>query len=151
VYFPVLAQQGQKTPNTREWTTSLLTNYTFRKGPLKGFGVGGSYRWQDKAVAGYQSLLDPTTYAHPNATTTQIIFPDLNKPIYTPAITQVDLWVSYTCKLFNDKIRMKTQLNVRDALESGGLQAVVFNQDGSPAQYRIKDPRQWFVTTTFDF
>ncbi len=151
VYFPIIALQNTKTSNLREYSTSILTSYSFQKGRLKGFGIGGSYRWQDKAVGGYQSLLDPTTYAHPNATTTQIIFPDLTKPIYTPAITQVDLWASYSRKIFSDKIRLKVQLNVRDALESGGLQAVVFNQDGTPAQYRIKDPRQWFVTTTFDF
>ena len=151
VYFPVLAKQGQQSDNLRQYSVNFSTNYTFNKGRWKGFSIGGSYRWQDKAIAGYQSLLDPTTYAHPNATTTQIIFPDLNKPIYTPPITAVDLWLAYTRKIFSDKVRLKVQLNVRDALESGGLQAVVFNQDGSPAQYRIKDPRSWFVTTTFDF
>ncbi len=151
VLFPVIAQQNTRASNQREWSTTVLSNYTFQKGRLKGFAVGGSYRWQDKAVAGYQSLFDPSTYARPTPTTANVVFPDLTKPIYTPAITNVDLWASYTRKIFNDKIRMKIQLNVRDVLESGGLQAVVFNQDGSPAQYRIKDPRTWFVTTTFDF
>jgi outer membrane receptor protein involved in Fe transport len=151
IYLPVKALQNTTSSNLREWTTSVLSNYTFQKGRLKGFSVGGSWRWADKAIAGYQSLLDPSTYARPNATTANIVFPDLTKPIYTPAEASVDLWASYTRKIFSDKVRLKIQLNVRDALEDGGLQAVVFNQDGSPAQYRIKDPRTWFVTTTFDF
>lgn len=151
VYFPALALQNQKARNQREWSTTVLTSYGFTKGWLKGLTIGGQYNWQDSAIAGYQSLLDPSTYARPNATTAQIVFPDLTKPIYTPSIDSIDLFASYTRKIFNDKVRMKVQLNVRDVTESGGLQAVIFNQDGSPAQYRIKDPRTFFVTTTFDF
>jgi hypothetical protein len=151
VLFPVIAQQNTKASNLREWSTSILTNYTFEKGWAKGFSVGGSYRWSDEAVAGYESLFDPSTYARPNATTALVVFPDLTKPIYTPYIDSVDLWAAYTTKIFSDKIRMRIQLNVRDVFSDGGLQAVVYNQDGSPAQYRILDPRSWFVTTTFDF
>jgi hypothetical protein len=151
VLFPVIAQQNTKAANLREWSTTLLTSYQIQTGRLKGLTFGGQYNWQDKAVAGYQSLLDPSTYSRPTATTANIVFPDLTKPIYTPAIDSLDLFASYTRKIWRDKMRMKIQINVRDVLEDGGLQAVVFNQDGSPAQYRIKDPRTWFVTTTFDF
>lgn len=151
VLFPVIAQQNTRAANQREWSTTILSSYTVQRGRFKGLTFGGQYNWQDKAVAGYQSLLDPTTYARPTATTANIVFPDLTKPIYTPAIDSLDLFASYTRKIFSDKVRMKVQVNVRDVMESGGLQAVVFNQDGSPAQYRIKDPRTWFVTTTFDF
>ncbi|HWA24202.1 MAG TPA: TonB-dependent receptor plug domain-containing protein [Lacunisphaera sp.] len=151
VLFPVIAQQNTKASNLREWSTTVLSSYRFTKGMLKGLVVGGQYNWQDKAVAGYQSLLDPATYARPNASTANIVFPDLTKPIYTPAIDSLDLFASYSRKIFSDKVNMKIQVNVRDVMEDGGLQAVVFNQDGTPAQYRIKDPRTWFVTTTFDF
>ncbi len=151
VLFPVIAQQNTRAANERQYSTTILSSYTVSTGRFKGFTFGGQYNWQDKAVAGYQSLLDPTTYSHPTATTANIVFPDLTKPIYTPAIDSLDLFASYTRKIFSDKVRMKIQLNVRDVMESGGLQAVVFNQDGSPAQYRIKDPRSYFVTTTFDF
>jgi hypothetical protein len=151
IWFPELALQNTKSANLREWSTTVLTSYSFEKGWLKGFTIGGTYNWQDKAVAGYQSLLDPSTYSHPTATTANIVFPDLTKPIYTPSIDSLSLFASYQRKIFSDKVRMKIQLNVRDVMESGRLQAVVFNQDGSPAQYRILDPRSYFVTTTFDF
>lgn len=151
VLSPVIALQNTKASNLREWSTSVLTNYSFQQGKLKGFSVGGSYRWQDKAVAGYESLFDPATYSHPTPTTANVVFPDLTKPIYTPSIDSVDLWASYKMRTWSDKVGLKVQLNVRDVFESGGLQAVVYNQDASPAQYRIVDPRSWFVTTTFDF
>lgn len=151
VLFPVIAQQNTKAANMREWSTTILSSYGITKGRLKGLTFGGQYNWQDKAVAGYQSLFDPSTYARPNAVTANVVFPDLTKPIYTPAIDSLDLFASYRRKIFSDKVNMRIQINVRDVLEDGGLQAVVYNQDGSPAQYRIKDPRTWFVTTTFDF
>jgi outer membrane receptor protein involved in Fe transport len=151
VLFPVIAQQNTKAANLREWSTTILSSYSVQRGRFKGLAFGGQYNWQDKAVAGYQSLFDPATYARPNATTANVVFPDLTKPIYTPAIDSLDLFASYTRKIMSDKVRMKIQINVRDVMEDGGLQAVVYNQDGSPAQYRIKDPRTWFVTTTFDF
>jgi hypothetical protein len=61
------------------------------------------------------------------------------------------MWVSYARKIMADKVMMKIQLNVRDANKSGGLQAVQFNPDGSASAFRIIDPRQYYVTTTFEF
>jgi hypothetical protein len=149
--FQLISQQGAKSPNLREWSSSFLSSYNFTEGKLKGVGVGGSLRWQDKAVAGYYGETDPSRYAHPSPGESSIVYPDLNRPIYLPAETHIDMWVSYTRKVFSDKVRMKVQLNVRDVTEKGGLQAILFNPDGSPAQYRIKDPRTFFATTTFDF
>ncbi len=149
--YQLIGLQGTKATNQREWSFSYLTNYNFEQGRFKGFSVGGSVRWADKAVAGYYGLEDPTTYARPNATSALISFPDLARPIYTPAETSADMWLSYSRKILADKVRLKIQLNVRNAFENGGLQATLFNADGTRAQYRIKDPRSWFVTTTFDF
>lgn len=149
--FQLISQQGAKQPNLREWSSSFLTSYSFTQGRLRGLGFGGSVRWQDKAVAGYYGETNPARYAHPSAGQSAIVYPDLNRPIYLPAETNIDLWVSYTRRILADKVKMKVQLNVRDVTEDGGLQPILFNFDGSPAQYRIKDPRTWFVTTTFDF
>ncbi len=149
-YLPMLAQARQLVPGEREWSASYLTSYTFQTGRLKGVTVGGSVRWQDKAFVSYQGLLDPTTYVRPSAGVANIVFPDFDRPIYSPAQTNIDLWASYSMKL-TDKVRMKVQLNVRDVAEKGGLETIYYNMDGSPAQYRIKNPRTWYLTTTFDF
>jgi len=47
-------------------------------------------------------------------------------------------------------VRAKFQLNVRNVQESGSLQAVGVNPDGRPFAYRINDPRQFILSTTFD-
>ena len=159
--FSLTSTKGTKVANLREWSCSLITNYAFQGERLKGFSIGGSFRWADSATAGYMGLLDPATYSHPAGSPgpaypagtpiANIVFPDLDRPIMTPSEAHLDLWASYTRKIFRDKVRMRIQLNLRDVNNAGGLQPVSFNLDGSPAQYRILDPRTWFVTTTFDF
>ena len=42
------------------------------------------------------------------------------------------------------------QLNVRDVLENGRRQKVAINPDGSTYAYRIIDPRQFILSTSFD-
>jgi hypothetical protein len=135
--------EGQAAPGQRKYRWSYLTNYTFDEGKLKGWSVGGSARWEDKAIIGY--------YGKANVGSTDLTLSDTTRPIYDEANTYVDLWVSYTTKVFNDKVRMKTQLNVVNAFESGGLRTVGVNYDGSPNAYRIVDPRQFILSTKFEF
>lgn len=102
-------------------------------------------RWEDKAVIGYYGKPDPVVGG------TNLAVSDTTRPIYDEAKSYTDLWVSYTRKVFSDKVRMKVQLNVVNAFESGGLQVVGVNYDASPNAYRIVDPRQFILTTTFSF
>jgi hypothetical protein len=62
-----------------------------------------------------------------------------------------DLWVTYRTKIWNDKVGMKIQLNINNAFESGDLRPIAVNYDGTPWAFRIIDPREFILTTTFDF
>jgi outer membrane receptor protein involved in Fe transport len=140
------ALEGAVAPNQRIYHASFLTNYVFRSGKLNGFSVGGAERWESKAAVGFygkaSNPLLPTTI---NASdTTRPIYLD-NGNFYT------DLWVSYTRKIWQDKVKMKVQLNINNAFEGGGLTPIAANWDGLPWAYRIVDPRQFVLTTTFDF
>ena len=53
--------------------------------------------------------------------------------------------------MFGKSVRAKFQLNALSLTEKGGLRPILFQADGKPAQYRIFDPRTFFVTSTFDF
>ncbi len=46
---------------------------------------------------------------------------------------------------------MKIQLNINNAFEGGGLTPIAVNYDGTPWAFRIIDPREFILTTTFDF
>ena len=154
VIYTAIAGQNTKVPNEREWTANYITNYAFTHGRLRGLSVGGAYRWDDKAVVGYYGSTDPSTYAHSTPGQSTMVLPDINRPIYTPAEHHIDLWVAYTTKLpriLGQSVTAKFQFNVRDATENGGLQPILFNMDGSPASYRIIDPRTYYFTTTLYF
>lgn len=137
--------EGQAAPGQRKYRWSYLTNYKFTEGRFKGFSVGGSMRWEDKAVIGYYGK------ANTAAGTTDLTLSDTTRPIYDDANTYVDLWASYSRRIFNDKVNMKLQLNVVNVGESGGLRVVGVNYDGSSNAYRIVDPRQFILSSTFEF
>src|SRR5258708_3468723 len=98
---------SKSNPQVKEYTWRMLTNYVFNEGKLKGFGVGGSARWDDKRVIGYLgSAPDPDGV---------IRSLHVNKPYYDPARYYFDFWVSYSMKLYHDRIRAKFQVNLLNA------------------------------------
>ena len=141
-YELAVANQGKPRSQVREWRWNALTNYAFSEGKLKGVGVGGAVRWQDKAAIGFLGAAPESDGVVRSL--------DPNKPVYDRARFAVDLSASYGFHLFNDRIRAKVQLNVRDALENGRLQKIGINPDGSTFAYRIIDPRQVILSTSFD-
>ncbi len=151
--YSLITLQNQRTPSQREYSANIISNYAFSEGRLKGWTVGGSMRWSSNAVSGYYSNMDPATFTHPTTTQNLIAYPDLTKPQTTPALFNMDAWVSYSTRLpmFGKSVKAKFQLNVRSLTESGGLTAILYESDGSPAQYRINDPRTFFLTSTFTF
>lgn len=140
-YTLMKLQQGAAASELRKWRYNLVTNYSFRKGWLKGTGVGGSYRWQDKVVIGYPVI---------PGTAGQASF-DLNQPYYGPSEDAIDLWTSYERKL-TKTINWKIQLNVRNAFAKEGLIPVSVQPDGKTwATVRVKPVQEWFITNTFMF
>lgn len=134
----------------RNWRANILSNYRFSRGPLKNLGVGGAVRWEDKGLLGYYGVTnDAGLYTRT----------DVNRKVYDTDrgvdslrdLTHFDFWVSYSFKVFSDKVRTKVQLNVRDAFESGGIVPVYVNWDGQVAGYRIVDSRQITLSAKFDF
>jgi len=145
---------GRPRPQIRKYSAKFNTRYNLAgisdNKYLKNLSIGGSVRWIDKASIGFYGLgYDPAKDLTLPAN--KILELDTNRPIYSPAETFVDLFVSYKTKLFNDKVQAKFQLNVKNAFESGGsLQATKAFLDGRAATYRIIDPRQFIISASFD-
>jgi outer membrane receptor protein involved in Fe transport len=137
-----IANQGKPRTQVREWRFNGLTKYTFTEGRLKNFDVGGAVRWEDKAAIGFLGAApDPDGIV-------RSLDPD--KPVYDKARYYFDFLASYNFRLHEDKIRCRVQLNVRNIFENGRLQPVAVNPDGRPYAYRIIDPRQFILSTSFD-
>jgi hypothetical protein len=145
---------GRPRPQNRKYTAKFNTKYNLsgitENRILKNMTVGGSLRWSDKAAIGFYGLgYDPAKNLM--LAENRISKLDVSRPIYSSAETYVDLFVSYNTKLFNDKVRARFQLNVRNVQENGGgLQKVSAFLDGSASAYRIVDPRQFILSASFD-
>lgn len=142
-YNQVLASEGTVSPEQRKWRANFVGNYTFARGSkLKGWNVGAAVRWQDRLAIGY-----PASY-----NSTGLAVSDLNNPYYGPAETNVDFFAGYTRKLSSDRIVWKVQLNVRNAITSGGDLIPVTTQPwGETAIARLAPERRWYLTNTFSF
>lgn len=150
VYVPLasaIATEGSASAEQRKWRANFITNYSFDRdsflgGKLKGWGVGGAVRWQDKLGIGYPSSRDPNGTAH---------F-DIQHPFYAPAQTNLDAWISYSRRIWNDRIGWKVQLNATNLVGTADLIPVLAQSwSGEVAQYRVPPERRWYLTNTFSF
>ncbi len=140
------ALEGARSPLERQYHASFLTNYSFREGRLRGFSVGGAERWESRAAIGFFGKV-----GDPINSPTVINLNDVTRPVFDSGNYYTDLWLAYTTKLDRDKVGLKVQINVNNALENGRLTPTQVNFDGTPWAYRIIDPRQVLLTATFSF
>lgn len=136
------AGDGSEVRELRKWRFNVVTNYQFTNDSrLRGWSVGGGYRWQDRAAIGYANKTDSNG--------SRVV--DINNPYYGPTETQIDAWIGYQTKLFHNKVGLKVQLNVRDLLNNTDLIPVQAQPTGEVAISRIPEGRVWELTSTFTF
>jgi hypothetical protein len=140
------ATEGSANGEQRKVRVNFVTNYRFGSSSifgdrLKGWGVGAGYRWQSKITLGYPTSRDADGIVH---------F-DIANPHYGPAETNVDAWITYERKIWNDRIDWKVQLNVKNLLGGNGLIAIRTQPWGAAAAVRIPPEKRWYITNTFEF
>ena len=146
VYNPYLFQKytnGMSVQELRPWRFNLVTNYSFEAGQLKGWSLGGAYRWEDKVAIGY-----PYTRLTIGGVDTDA--PDVTHPIYGPTTTTVNLWAGYERKL-TSKIKWRVQFNVANVFGKNSLVPISVQPDGSICSYRIIEKPTWTLTNRFSF
>lgn len=146
-----VTQEGALSPEIREWRYNVITNYRFSNdGPMKGWNVGGSYRWQDEASVGFRDgFINASDYGATGLDEVPVV--DVTQPIFGPTTENIDLWVGYKRKIMNDKVNWKIQLNIRNALDNDDLIITKVDPDGLPTRVRIVNPINFQLSTTFDF
>ena len=135
---------GVSQPEIREWRANLITNYSFRNGPLKGLGIGTGIRYEDAYAIDFQRDFSgdlPTII--------------LDKPFMRDEHITIDLWTSYKFKVSED-IDCKVQLNVFNAFGEDELVPLSLNQNSDgvivgPGNQRIRFGRSWEVRASFSF
>lgn len=144
IYQPLNRAQvldGTKAQEVREWRWNAVTAYTFREGRLKGWGVGGSVRWEAASVIGYAYKNDPAAGG---------AVLDLTHPYFAPAQTTYDAFVRYTRHL-GRKVTWTGALHVRNIGVGNEIVPSFADPDGSVSSYRIREPQNWTFSSTFEF
>ncbi|HVS51079.1 MAG TPA: TonB-dependent receptor plug domain-containing protein [Opitutaceae bacterium] len=141
-----VATAGKRKPQTREYQFNLVSNFRFsgitENKLLNPLAVGGAIRWADKSAIGYYGAAPDSDGV--------IRSLDKERPIFDKALAHLDLNASYNLRLFSGKVRARVQLNIRNFGENTHLQRIGVNPDGNYWNYRIIDPAQYILSTTFD-
>ena len=110
---------------------NLFTKYTFTDSFVRGFSVGGGYRYQ-----GGNPVLR---------------FTDSDEVITGPSYGLVDLVFGYRNKIFNDKVTMNLQVNVSNALDNDTRLLIRVNEDLVPLRNSGLAPQAARFTASFSF
>lgn len=141
-YATVLATEGSASAEQRKWRANFVANYSFAKGSrLAGWNVGAAVRWQDKIGIGYPVTTDASGVVHI----------DVANPYYSPAETNVDGWIGYSRKLWDDRITWRIKLNVRNVIGDSSPVAVTAQPWGETAVARLAPERRWYISSSFEF
>ncbi len=144
-YTLLKAQENTSAPELRPWRFNVVNTYSFDQGILKGSFIGGSYRWEDKSVLGYQLKQIPGVLPK------DLVEYDVTKPITGPGSQQIDLWIGYSRKLSYQNVNWRIQLNVNNAFAKNKLVPIAIQPNGAIAHYRIQDGMGWSLSNTFEF
>lgn len=147
-FFKAKALEGGTSPELAQYSLRILGNYTFDEGRFKGFKIGGAHRWTEATAIGYGNTT--LTYL-PGQVDLDLPVVDVNNPFYNSARPITDLWVGYSRKIFNDKIKWSAQLNVRNVFADNQPIVVQRQPDGTPNRVAIPSPRQFILSNTFSF
>ncbi|PAW64922.1 MAG: hypothetical protein B9S34_11770 [Opitutia bacterium Tous-C1TDCM] len=142
------ALEGTANKGTARYHAKAVSAYSFRRGPLQGFSVGGNARLEQGKIMGYAGRTTTLAIGGLDGVTGQVSDPD--QPYYHDPIFAGGAFVAYSRKLFGDRVRWKAQLNVQNLFGESGLRVISLNNDKSPV-WGIAPPRTWELSNTFDF
>jgi len=118
---------------------NLVSTYSFANDALKGLSVGGGVNYRSGEVVAYNITKDAA-----GNTTADVIHGRDN--------TLLDLHVTYRNRAnwLGRNVRWSVQLNVTNVLDENQVLPTRI-VSGVMTNFRVQEPRQWVVSTQFDF
>jgi hypothetical protein len=151
-YLDTIALKGITTARNGKYAVNGLITHVFNQSFLKGWSLGGNFRWRSGAVAGYQRQIDARGVPE------GLI--DVSRPIMGDAFADLGAMLRYQRKLERG-MGLTVQLNVQNLLnwQDPRLVKVATDSEGimgpqyAPVgiTYTLQRPRNFTFTTTLDF
>lgn len=127
----VALQDGREGTGNYSGTFNAFGRYQFQSNVLKGWSLGTGFRYRDGRVLGYDAAL---------------------KPVRAPKFFQIDASLTYQRPIWNRRVDMRLQLNVRNLLNNRDLiwariDPTTFRKE----DYTLYTPREITLTGSFSF
>jgi len=152
-YLDDIATTGVTTAQNGKYAANFLATYTFDDDHvLKGWSIGGNGRWRSANTIGYRRV-------DVNGQPTGVINTSL--PVEGEEYTELGMLLAYRTNIWDDKARLRVQLNVQNLFnetdprlvsaryDTRGVLGAVNNLVGTG--WELRRPRNFILTTTIDF
>jgi hypothetical protein len=151
-YLDELALEGAATHRNGQYALNGLATHTFaREGRLKGWSVGGNFRWRSANLVGYARTLVA-------GLPTGVI--DARRPIEGDDWMDVGAMLAHERKIFRH-VNLRLQLNVENLFDWSKARLVSSDYDTEgvvgatnsvvPIRWELRRPRNFVLTATFGF
>lgn len=132
---------------------NATVKYSFNEGRLKGFEVGGSYRFREAPVIGY--IAAPTEdffsdFPYPDDAQLDFRASDLDQPVFADDRNDIDMFFSYRGNL-NQETRYNIRLNVRNVFDDTGVIPGRADSNGETVIYSFNPPRTYSLSLGLNF
>jgi hypothetical protein len=137
--------------NGGQYNFNGLTAYDFTEGRLKGWTMGGNFRWRSAPIVGYRRTLDATG---------RPALVNVSQPIMGADHWDFGALIAWKHKL-SRKVNLRVQLNIQNLLNETDPLLTAVDADTNavygtahaavPVYYTLRRPRNFVLSTTFDF
>jgi iron complex outermembrane recepter protein len=150
-YLDERATEGATTNRNGKYAANGLVTHVFTDGRLKGWSVGGNFRWRSSNIVGYERTLI-------GGLPTGVI--DVRRPIEGAGYRDIGAMLAYERRL-RDRIGLRVQLNVENLFNWTAPRLVGGDYDTEgvlgptnafvPVRWELRRPRNFILTTTLTF
>ena len=151
-YLDDQALSGVTTARNGKYALNGLVTRVFNEGKLKGWTVGGNYRWRSANTIGYQRL--------PDATGAPVGNLNVRRRLLGKEFWDLGAMVSYQRRIFSN-VNLRTQLNIQNLPNWQTPRLVKSDYDTNavygttnaivPVLWELRRPRNYVLTATFEF
>jgi hypothetical protein len=152
IYLDERAIEGAATHRNGKYALNGLATHSFgREGRLRGWSVGGNFRWRSANIVGYERTVV-------GGVPSGII--DAQRPIKGDDYWDVGAMLAYERRILRD-VSLRLQLNVENVFDWSRARLVSMDYDTNgvlgptnalvPIRWELRRPRNFILTATFGF
>jgi hypothetical protein len=143
-----IQNEGTSNRGISPYNLKLVGRYKFVEGRLKGLNIGTNLRWESAKIIGYGRA--PFTFNFGGLSNYAGEVSNPTKEYKSDRVIAGGMVVSYSRKIWNERVRWRLQLNAQNLFNETGLRPIGANPDGSAIWARNPD-RVYELSNSFEF